>query len=304
MRGTVMKKVGVIGLGNMGRPIARNIVQAGFEVAVFDINEAAVRTLVGHGATGVERPADVAMGADLVITVLPDGPDVERVALGEDGVFTSGREGMIHADFSTVHPNVSRTLAAEGKKRGIRVLDAAMARSVAEAEKGELVLMVGGDGADLDACRPVFEKIATDIHHCGPNGTGSTMKLVNNMLGGVIAAVCAESLLLGVKAGLSTDVMMQVLSTTGANSAMLQGVVKNKMLTGAYEPPSFALNLQYKDARLALDLASDVGASLPVGALVQQLRSVARSKGRGTWDTASIATVFEELDGARLTTGS
>jgi 4-hydroxybutyrate dehydrogenase / sulfolactaldehyde 3-reductase len=295
-----VKKVGVIGLGNMGRPIARNIRKGGFDVAVFDINRAAVESLVAHGATSAERPADVAMGADLVITVLPDGPDVERVVLGEDGVLTAAPEGMVHADFSTVHPNVSRKLAEAGRKRGVRVLDAAMARSVPEAEAGTLVLMIGGAAEDLEACRPVFEKIATDIHHCGPNGSGSTMKLVNNMLGGVIAAACAESLILGVKAGLSPDVMMQVLSTTGANSSMLQGIVRTKMLTGAYDPPSFALNLQYKDARLALDLASDVGAALPIGALVQQIRSAARTKGRGAWDTAAIATIFEELADAQL----
>jgi 4-hydroxybutyrate dehydrogenase / sulfolactaldehyde 3-reductase len=295
-----VKKVGVIGLGNMGRPIARNIAKGGFEVAVYDISRAAVASLAEHGATVAERPADVAMGADLVITVLPDGPDVLGAALGEEGFYASAREGMVHADFSTVHPDVSRELAAEAKKRGIRVLDSAMARSVAEAESGTLVLMVGGAKEDLEACRPVFEKVASDIHHCGPNGTGATMKLVNNMLGGVIAAACAESLLLGVKAGLSAEVMMQVLSTTGANSAMLQGLVRTKMLTGDYQPPSFALNLQHKDARLALDLAADVGATLPIGALVQQIRAVARGKGRGPWDTASIATVFEELDNARL----
>jgi 2-hydroxy-3-oxopropionate reductase len=124
------------------------------------------------------------------------------------------------------------------------------------------------------------------------------MKLVNNMIGGVIAAVNIESLLLGIKAGLSPDIMMQVLSTTGANSAMLQSLVRNKVFTRSFQPAGFALELQYKDARLALELASDVGASMPVGALVQQLRSSARAKGKGRWDTSSIATVWEELDDA------
>src|SRR5215210_9328366 len=121
-----MKKVGVIGLGNMGRPIARNIAKGGFEVAVYDINRAAVEALVAQGATAAERPADVAMGADLVITVLPDGPDVLGAMLGEEGVYHAAREGMIHADFSTVHPKVSRELAEAGRTRGIRVLDTAM----------------------------------------------------------------------------------------------------------------------------------------------------------------------------------
>lgn len=295
-----MKKVGVIGLGTMGRGIARNIRQAGFEVAVYDLNPAAMAYQAQFGSTPAERPSDVAMGADLVISVLPDGPDVLQTMLGEEGVYHAARDGMIHADFSTVHPKVSMQLAEEGAKRGVRVLDSAMARGQAEAENGTLVLMVGGAKEDLDAAMPVLSKVATDIHHCGPNGTGATMKLVNNMIGGVIAAVNIESLLLGVKAGLSPETMMSVLSTTGANSAMLQGLVRRKVLTRAFQPAGFALDLQHKDARLALELASDVGAAMPIGALVQQMRSSARTKGQGRWDTSSIATVWEELDGAVL----
>ena len=295
-----MKSVGVIGLGNMGRPIARNILMGGFEVAVYDLNQAAVQSLVEQGAKAASRPADVAMGADLVLTILPDGPDVEQTVLGENGVFTSAREGMVLADLSTVNPAVSRRLAEEGRKRNVRVLDAAMARSVAQAERGELVLMVGGVQEDLDACRPVFDRIATDIHFCGPNGTGATMKLINNLLGGVAMAASCEALLLGVKAGLAPETMLAVLGTTGGNNATLESLVRPKVLARNFEPPSFALNLQYKDARLALDLAAEVGAALPIGALVQQLRSVARARGRGGWDTAAIATVFEELDGAEL----
>jgi 3-hydroxyisobutyrate dehydrogenase-like beta-hydroxyacid dehydrogenase len=295
-----VKSIGVIGLGNMGRPIARNILKGGFEVAVYDLNQAAVQSLVEQGARAASRPADVAMGADLVLTILPDGPDVEQTVLGENGVFTSAREGMVLADLSTVNPAVSRRLADEGRKRNLKVLDAAMARSVEQAERGELVLMVGGTQEDLDACRPVFDQIATDIHFCGPNGTGATMKLINNLLGGVAMAASCEALLLGVKAGLAPETMLAVLGTTGGNNATLESLVRPKVLARNFEPPSFALNLQYKDARLALDLAAEVGATLPIGALVQQLRSVARARGRGGWDTAAIATVFEELDGAEL----
>ena len=295
-----MQKIGVVGLGTMGRPIARNIKQAGFEVAVYDLNPQAMEYLAGFGATPAERPADVAMGADLVISVLPDGPDVIQAMLGEDGAYTAAREGMIHADFSTVHPKISQQLYEAGQKRGVRVLDSAMARSQAEAENGTLVLMVGGAKEDLDACMPVFSKIATDIHHCGPNGAGATMKLINNLLGGVVNAVNAESLLLGVKAGLTPEIMYQVLTTTGADNAMLRGSIKNKVFARDFERASFALDLQYKDARLALELAGDVGAALPIGALVQQLRTAARVQGHGRWDTSSIAMVWEALDDAVL----
>ncbi len=295
-----MKKVGVIGLGTMGRPIARNIARGGFEVVVYDINQTAVQSLVEHGATAAQRPADVAMGADLVISVLPDGPDVLGAMLGEEGVYHAAREGMVHADFSTVHPKVSLQLHAAAQSRGIRVLDAAMARSAAEAEAGTLVLMVGGAKEDLDACMPVFSKVATDIHHCGPNGAGSTMKLVNNLIGGVAAAASIEALLIGQKAGLAPEIMLQVLATTGGNNAMLQGAIKHKVLTGEYRTPAFALDLQHKDARLAMELAADVGAPVLIGALVQQIRQIAKSRGLGRWDTTAIATVYEELAGTEL----
>jgi 3-hydroxyisobutyrate dehydrogenase-like beta-hydroxyacid dehydrogenase len=207
---------------------------------------------------------------------------------------------MVHADFSTVHPKVSLQLHEAAQSRGIRVLDAAMARSVTEAEAGTLVLMVGGAKEDLDACMPVLSKVATDIHHCGPNGTGSTMKLVNNLIGGVAAAASIEALLIGQKAGLAPEIMLQVLSTTGGNNAMLQGAIKHKVLTGDYQTPSFALDLQHKDARLAMELAADVGAPVLIGALVQQIRQIAKSRGLGRWDTTAIATVYEELAGAEL----
>ncbi|MDP8921866.1 MAG: NAD(P)-dependent oxidoreductase [Chloroflexota bacterium] len=295
-----MKKVGVIGLGNMGRPIARNIAKGGFEVAVYDINQQAVQSLVEQGATVAQRPADVAMGADLVITVLPDGPDVLNAMLGEEGVYHAAKQGMVHADFSTVHPKVSLQLHEEARSRGIRVLDAAMARSVAEAEVGTLVLMVGGAKEDLGACMPVFSKVATNIHHCGQKYKKKTKKLVNNLLGGVAAAASIEALLIGQKAGLSPEIMLQVLATTGGNNAMLHGAIKNKVLTGGYETPAFALDLQHKDARLAMELAADVGAPVLIGALVQQIRQVAKSRGLGRWDTTAIATVYEELAGTEL----
>ncbi|MCC6175953.1 MAG: NAD(P)-dependent oxidoreductase [Chloroflexi bacterium] len=296
-----MRRVGVIGLGNMGRPIARNIVRGGYEVVVYDLNAAAVQSLVDEGATAASRPADVAAGADLVITVLPDGPDVLQAMLGEEGVYHAAREGMIHADFSTVHPNISRTLAEAGRTRGIRVLDTAMTRSVPQAEAGTLGLLVGGAAEDLDACRPIFEKIASTIHHCGPNGAGATMKLVNNMLASTIAAATVEALLLGVKAGLTPELMLSVLGTTAANNGSLEPAIRGRILKRQIERPVFALNLQYKDVRLALEMASDVGAAVPVSAIVQQLRGVARAKGRGGWDSSAITTVFEELDDAVLT---
>ena len=280
----------------MGQPIARNILRGGFEVVVYDLNPAAVQRLVDERATAAARPADVATGADLVVSVLPDGPDVLQSMLSEEGVYHAAPERMVHADFSTVHPDVSRQLAEAGRTRGIRVLDAAMTRSMAHAEAGQLGLLVGGTVEDLEACRPVFEKVASTIHHCGPNGAGATMKLVNNLLAGTVAAATIEALLLGVKAGLTPELMLSVLETTAANNGSLSGLIRGRVLQRKLETPSFALNLQHKDVRLAQELAADVGAILSLSTIVQQLRTAARAQGRGGWDSSAIVTVFEELD--------
>src|SRR5215216_4923458 len=236
-RGADVRRVGIIGLGNMGRPIARNVLRGGYEVAVYDLHPAAVQSLVGDGAVAASRPADVALGADLIISVLPDGPDVLGVMLGEEGVYHAAREGLIHADFSTVHPKVSRELAEAGRRRGIRVLDTAMTRSVPQAEAGTLGLLVGGAPEDLEACRPVLEKVASTIHYCGPNGAGATMKLVNNLLAGTVGAATIEALLLGVKAGLTPELMLSVLETTAANNGSLTGLIRGRVLKRDLEVP-------------------------------------------------------------------
>jgi 3-hydroxyisobutyrate dehydrogenase-like beta-hydroxyacid dehydrogenase len=295
-----VRRVAIIGLGNMGRPIARNVLRGGYEVAVYDSNPAAVQRLVEDGAVAAARPADLALGADLVISVLPDGPDVLGVMLGEEGVYDAAPEGLIHADFSTVYPKVSRELAQAGRWRGIRVLDTAMTRSVPQAEAGTLGLLVGGAPEDLGACRPVLETVASTIHYCEPNGDGATMKLVNNLLAGTIGAATIEALLLGVKAGLTPELMLAVFATTAANNGTLEPLIRGRVLKREIESPVFSLNLQHKDARLAQELASDVEAALPVSAVVQQLRAAVRAKGRGAWDSSAIVTVFEELDDAEL----
>jgi len=299
-----VKQIGVIGLGNMGSRIARRILQSGrYDVAVYDIDPAAMERLVADGARACSRPSEVAMNADLVITVVPDGPDVEGVVLGEDGVFSAAREGMLYADFSTVHPKVSLHLAEEGSKRGVRVLDACMMRSVPQAEQGTLGLMVGGAADDLEACRPVFETLAIDIVHCGPNGAGAAMKVVNNMLAGVVMAATLEAMVLGAKAGISTDTMLEVFGLSNAKNGSIDATIKPTVLTRAFQPAHFALDLLHKDTRLALELANEVGAAVPVAAVVQQLRSAARAKGRGRWDSAAIATIYEELADIELHAG-
>ena len=173
----------------------------------------------------------------------------------------------------------------------------------AEAEAGTLGLMVGGAADDLEACRPVFETLAIDIVHCGPNGAGAAMKGVNNMLAGVVMAATLEAMVLGAKAGISTDTMLEVFGLSNAKNGSIDATIKPTVLTRAFQPAHFALDLLHKDTRLALELANEVGAAVPVAAVVQQLRSAARAKGRGRWDSAAIATIYEELADIELHAG-
>ena len=220
--------------------------------------------------------------------------------LGEEGVYHAAREGLIHADFSTVHPKVSRELAEAGRKRGIRVLDAAMTRSVPQAEAGTLGLLVGGAPEDLEACRPGAGEGGLDHSLLRAERGRRDHEASQQPAGRHGRGPTIEALLLGVKAGLTPELMLSVFATTAANNGTLEPLIRGRVLKREIESPVFALNLQYKDARLALELASDVEAAMPVSAVVQQLRAAVRAKGRGGWDSSAVVTVFEELNNAEL----
>ena len=272
-----MTTVGFIGVGTIGQPMALNIAKGGFDLRVYDVNAAALAPLVDAGATAAVSVAAAAADRDVVITMLPDAPDVEAVALGPGGLVETMRPGSIYVDMSTVDPVTSRKVGAALAARGVRMLDAPVARSVEHAKRGELATMVGGDAAVLEAVRPVLSRMADTITHCGPLGNGAAMKLVNNFLSFGIVATVREAVAMGVKAGLSLETILGVSGGTGTNNFMMHKYLPQKAFAGDFAL-GFKATLARKDCRLALGLAQAVGVEMPVGrAVFSVLEDTARA---------------------------
>jgi len=256
--------VGFIGLGTMGAPMARNVLKYGHALTVFDVAPAAVRALVAAGARAAATPAQVAEASDVVITMLPDAPDVERVALGRDGIVQGLRAGSVYVDMSTIDPETTRRVAAAVRAKGAAMVDSPVGKTADAAVAGTLTLMVGGDAADIARVRPVLDCMGTDFFHCGPLGAGQTIKLINNLLATCIAEASIEALVTGTKAGITLDTMLAVFRTTMAWSSQLAVAMPKRPLAGDFSP-GFMMKLAHKDCRLALAMTESLGVTAPVG---------------------------------------
>jgi 4-hydroxybutyrate dehydrogenase/sulfolactaldehyde 3-reductase len=292
-------RVGFIGVGVMGAPIARNILKGGFPVTVHDVDGAAVDRLVAAGAARAESPRAVAADVDVVITMVPDAPDVEAVALGPDGILAGARPGLIYVDMSTIDPVTTRRIGTAMAARGVRMIDCPVGRTTAHAEAGRLLLMLGGDPAVIEAIRPVLTCTADTFIYCGPLGNGAATKVVNNFLGMSIAAAAAETLVLGVRAGLSVEHMLDVFRATMAANAQVDQVMRAKALADDFTP-GFMVRLGHKDLRLALDMARAFGVRTPVGSAAFDAYGEACRLGLDREDVTSILRVREGEAGVRV----
>ncbi|MCZ6672527.1 MAG: NAD(P)-dependent oxidoreductase [Verrucomicrobia bacterium] len=291
-------RAGIIGLGQMGSPVAGRLLQQGVPLTAYDIDAAPVQRIVEKGASPAESPADVAKNSDVLITVLPNGPHVESVALGDDGILSSGNKNLMWLEMSTIDPQVTQGLVTRCDEVDIQMLDTAIGGLTVDAEEGRLLFMVGGTPENFENACTFLSHLGRCVH-CGPTGAGVTMKLINNQLAGVNLVATIEALLMGRKAGLKFSDMQQVLSSTAANNAHLHRSVPDRIIKRNFED-GFSMNLMVKDAGLALDLAQRLGAPQTIGALVQQLRMRALNNGWGDKDTTIIAKVLEELAEADL----
>ena len=256
--------VGFIGLGTMGAPMARNILGKGNEVVVCDVVPAAVAALTAAGATAAGTPREVAERSEMVITMLPDSPDVERVALGPDGVLAGLRRGAVYIDMSTIDPETTRRIGKLVAEKGASMIDSPVGKTADAAVAGTLTLMVGGPAEVVARCRPLLDCMGTDFFHCGELGAGQTMKLLNNLLAQALGAASTETLVAGVKAGLTIQTMMSVLRTTMAWNNQLAISMPKRSLIGDFKP-GFMMKLAHKDCRLALQMIEDLGVDAPVG---------------------------------------
>ena len=292
-------KVGIIGLGQMGSPVAGRLLCEGVPLVAYDINPEAVQRIVDKGAAVASSPADVARQCNILLTVLPNGPHVSSVAEGEEGFLASGNPDLMWLEMSTIDPEVTRNVSAKCSQKRIQMIDTAIGGLTVDAEAGRLLFMVGGSDEDFEKASEFLAYLGRSVH-CGETGAGVTMKLINNQLAGVTLAATIEVLLMGRKAGLRFTDMREVLSGTAANNAHLHRALPERIIKRDFED-GFGMNLMVKDAGLALDLAQRLGTPQMLGALVQQLRQRAINQGWGDKDTTIITKVFEELANTNLT---
>lgn len=294
-----MLKVGFIGLGAMGKPMAANLLKAGFVLTVHDVVPAAVAELAAQGAAAAATPKELAIASDVIITMLPNAAVVEAVVAGPDGLLAGCRPGQAIIDMSSVTPGHTKKMAALAAARGVDYIDAPVSGGVAGATASSLTIMAGGGGEALEKCLPVLQALGKKIYHVGPVGAGDTVKLVNNLLLGVNMAAVAEAVTLGVKAGLDPKVMFEVIAASSGRSYALEAKVPNFVFKGNFEP-GFAIDLQYKDLEMATQTGKELGVPLLLANVAEQIFETARAKGLGKKDISAVVAVQEELAGVKV----
>ncbi|HKU87103.1 MAG TPA: NAD(P)-dependent oxidoreductase [Casimicrobiaceae bacterium] len=291
--------VGFIGLGTMGGPMAANVLKGGHRLVVSDVEPAAVAKLTAHGATAARTPREVAAASEIVITMLPDAPDVERVALGADGIVGGIRAGSVYVDMSTIDPATTRKVGAAVAARGAAMVDSPVGKTADHAVAGTLTLMVGGPDDVIARCRPVLDCMGSDFFHCGDLGAGQTMKLINNLLATAVSEASIEALVAGRKSGLSLELMLSVLKTTMAWNNALAIALPKRPLTGDFEP-GFMMKLAQKDCRLALQMVESIGVAAPVGRAALASVDEAVRQGMAERDVGALLKLREESAGVEV----
>ncbi|MFP4056964.1 MAG: NAD(P)-dependent oxidoreductase [Candidatus Brocadiia bacterium] len=294
-----METIGFIGLGTMGRPMARNLAATGFRLAVVGGHAAqAVEELRGRGAKVVETPADVAAACELVVTCLPDTPDVRQVVAGDEGLLDGAQEGLVVVDHSTIAPMAARELAEACAQKGVAFLDAPVSGGQQGAEAGSLSIMVGGRAEALERARPALEAMGRTIVHVGESGAGQFTKCCNQIICAVTWQAIAEGMALGVKAGVDPAKMLEAVSAGAARCWALE-VRTPRLLDGDLEP-GFMARLQHKDLVIATQAAKALGVPLPVASLVTEFYAALQVAGKGELDTSALVTLEEELAGVEI----
>jgi len=285
--------LGFIGLGIMGRPMAKNLLKAGYPLVVHSRSKAPVDDLTTAGARSAPSPKAVTEQVDVLITMLPNSPDVELVALGSQGILEGARSGLIYVDMSTISPLVSQRIDKALAARGVRMLDAPVSGGERGAVEGTLSIMVGGDKPTFDLVLPIFQAMGKTITHLGPLGAGGFTKLANQIIVAVNLTALGEALTLARKAGLNRELTLKALGGGLAGSRCLEQKTPN-YLSNTYNP-GFRVDLHFKDLGLIMESGRALGVPLPTTALVQELFAALRARGRGGLDHSAVITLLEDL---------
>ncbi|WP_297537157.1 2-hydroxy-3-oxopropionate reductase [Amycolatopsis sp.] len=297
--GTVPERarIGFIGLGVMGLPMAANLVMNGFEVIGHNRSRSAVDKLAALGGRVGQSVADVTRNSDVVITMLPDSPDVEAVALGENGIIDTAQSGQLYIDMSTISPRTAVAVADAAATRGIRALDAPVSGGEQGAIDGTLSIMCGGDASTVELAQPVLRALGTTIVHVGPSGSGQIVKAANQLVVAGTIELVAEAIVLLEASGVDATAGLSVLAGGLAGNRILDRKAAS-MLARDFSP-GFRIDLHHKDLQIALAVAEQVKAVIPVGALVSQLLAAVRAQGDGALDHSALLKLTERLSGRR-----
>jgi len=293
------KKIGFIGLGVMGKPMALNLLKAGYPLTVWNRTKPKMDEVIALGASRADSPKEVAEKSDIVVTMVTDSPDVEEVILGPEGVIQGARPGLVLIDMSTISPTVAQKLSEELSKKGVKMLDAPVSGGEVGAKEATLSIMTGGPEETFKECLPIFRVLGKRVTYMGPSGMGQTTKLCNQVICALnIQAVC-EGLMLGAKAGLDLRKLLDVVTAGAAGSWMLSNLGP-KMVDRDFRP-GFKIKHQQKDLRLVLSFAAELGLPLPGTALVQQMLRAVEAEEMGDKGTQAAIVAMEKLAGVKLT---
>jgi 2-hydroxy-3-oxopropionate reductase len=290
-----MTNIAFIGLGIMGSPMAVHLAKAGHQVAGYNLSPERTKPLVAAGGRAASSIADAVDGAEVVCVMVPDSPEVQEVLTDEDGVFATARPGSLVIDFSSIRPDVTVELAATAKEQGFRLLDAPVSGGEAGAVNAALSIMVGGDAADFEAAKPLFDVVGKTIVHVGANGSGQTVKAANQLIVAANIQALAEAVVFLEAYGVDTKAALEVLGGGLAGSKVLDQKKEN-MLSRSFEP-GFRIELHHKDMGIVTSAAREAGVVVPLGALVAQLMASAKASGDGGLDHSALLRGVERLSG-------
>jgi 3-hydroxyisobutyrate dehydrogenase len=294
------RKIGFIGLGAMGSPMSKNLIKKGYKLTVYDVVKERMEGIVEQGAKAARSAKEVAEHSDVIITMVPASKDVREAILGKEGVIEGVKRGSVVIDMSTIDPMTTREVSRILSDRGVKMLDAPVARTAGAAVAGTLAIFVGGDREIFDQCKDILYAMGTDVHHIGEIGTGEVVKIINNLIVGIENAALAEALVLGVKAGVKPKILFKALSTGSANSFVLQNHVKNCVMKGKFEKGVFPLDYAFKDLGLALAMGASYHVPLYFASVAAQFYEVARAAGHGERYLPVIIKPLEELTGVEV----
>jgi 3-hydroxyisobutyrate dehydrogenase len=291
-------RIGFIGLGNMGGPMALNLIKAGHSLIVHDVRREAAAPHLQGGAKWADNPQAVAGQSELILTSLPGPKEVEAVALGANGIIHGAVAGTIYADLSTGSPTVMRKLHAAFKDKGVHVLDAPVSGGVWGAQRGTLQVMVGGDEAIYNEVKDVLKAVGDKVGYMGAIGSGTIAKLVHNMISIAARSLVAEGFRLGVKAGVKPEALLEAIrGASFGQGLMLSQMLPNVIFKGEFDTVRFALKLARKDIGLATELAREYDVPMPMAAIAEQIMIEALARGWGDKDSTSPWMLQEEAAG-------